>query len=91
MFVLNSCAAGCGRPAITGSALCAIHSANSHDDALRLTEFILNEKYVKDISAQGLHFEGVDFSKRQFYGCNFSGATFSMCLFTETEMLRKTM
>ena len=82
MFSQSFCAAGCGRPAFTGSALCAVHSTDSKADALRLSEYITKQKVIKDISAQGLHFEQVDFSQRKYYGCNFSGASFHKCIFS---------
>jgi len=82
MFTLSFCAAGCGRPAFSGSTLCATHSANQEAEAERLGEYIIKQKNIKNICAQGLHFKGMDFSNRQFYGCNFAGASFSGCLFT---------
>jgi uncharacterized protein YjbI with pentapeptide repeats len=86
MFVVTPCAAGCGRPAISGSNTCAIHAANSALEVERIGSYIASQEIIKDLSACGLHFEGMDFSHRKFYGCNFSGASFSMCLFTETRM-----
>lgn len=86
MFSVVSCAAGCGRPAITGSALCAAHSANPEAESLRLGEFITQKKVVRNICAQGLHFKEIDFSHRQFYACNFSGARFYKCLFAGAVM-----
>jgi uncharacterized protein YjbI with pentapeptide repeats len=86
MFVITPCAAGCGRPAISGSNTCAIHAANPALEVERIGDYITRREQVKNISACGLHFEGMDFSKRKFYGCNFSGASFTMCLFTQTLM-----
>jgi len=81
MFTISFCAAGCGRPAFTGSTLCATHSADPEAEAKKLGEYMLEQKVVKDICAQGLHFEKMDFSHHQFHGCNFSGASFYRCLF----------
>lgn len=86
MFTYNTCAAGCGRPAISGSTLCAVHSANPEADAAKLGEYMIQQKIVRDISAQGLHFINLDFSLHQFYGCNFSGARFSSCIFSGVVM-----
>jgi uncharacterized protein YjbI with pentapeptide repeats len=86
MFTLIPCAAGCGMTAITGSRLCAAHVANKENEAARIGRYISERMVVKDLNAPGLHFESVDFSHRKFYGCNFKGATFSMCLFTESFM-----
>lgn len=86
MFSFNPCAAGCGRPAITGSALCGVHSANPEADAKRLAEYIITHKVVRDITAQGLQFKELDFSHHQFYGCNFSETSFYKCVFTGAVM-----
>jgi uncharacterized protein YjbI with pentapeptide repeats len=82
MFTYSLCAAGCGRPAFTGSTLCAAHSADPIADAKKLGEHMTQKKIVKNISAQGLLFKEMDFSNNHFYGCNFSGASFSKCIFT---------
>jgi hypothetical protein len=82
MFTMIPCAAGCGKPAITGSSLCALHSISAGAEARRIGELITGEKEIKDLSAHGLHFEGIDFSGRAFYGCNFSASTFSGCRFS---------
>jgi uncharacterized protein YjbI with pentapeptide repeats len=86
MFALSPCAAGCGMTAVTGSRLCAVHAADTEKEAARIGRYISERKVVKDLNAPGLRFESVDFSHRKFYGCNFRGATFSMCLFTESLM-----
>jgi uncharacterized protein YjbI with pentapeptide repeats len=86
MFTMIPCAAGCGRPALTGSSLCALHSISAEAEAGRIAELITGKKTVKDLSAQGLHFEGIDFSGRAFYGCNFSASTFSGCRFSGASM-----
>jgi uncharacterized protein YjbI with pentapeptide repeats len=86
MFSLSPCAAGCGRTAITGSQLCALHVANERREAERMGQYISERMVIKDLNASGLHFASIDFSHRKFYGCNFKGATFSMCLFTESLM-----
>jgi uncharacterized protein YjbI with pentapeptide repeats len=84
MFMIKPCAAGCGRSAITGTNTCALHSANQAKEAERIAALITEQQTIKDINAAGLHFIGVDFSKRRFFGCNFYQSKFSMCLFSET-------
>jgi uncharacterized protein YjbI with pentapeptide repeats len=86
MFSITPCAAGCGRASVTGSRICAVHSANPQGESERITAFIGERKTVKDLNAPGLHFDSIDFSRRRFFGCNFKGASFSMCLFTESVM-----
>jgi hypothetical protein len=86
MFVVTPCAAGCGRPAVSGSNTCAIHAADARGEAERIGDYITGHDVIKDLSACGLRFEGMDFSRRAFFGCNFSGASFSMCLFTKCRM-----
>jgi hypothetical protein len=81
MFTLQPCAAGCGRPAITGSPVCAVHSPNPRGEAERIGLYIGGQKTVKNLNAQGLHFEGINFSGHQFYGCDFIGASFTSCRF----------
>jgi uncharacterized protein YjbI with pentapeptide repeats len=86
MFSLIPCAAGCGKSAITGSQLCAIHAASPEREGARIGEYIAKRRIIKDLNAPGLHFESVDFSHRQFFGCNFNEASFDMCLFTGSLM-----
>jgi uncharacterized protein YjbI with pentapeptide repeats len=86
MFSLTPCAAGCGRPAITGSALCAFHVADKEKEAARIGAWLSAGETVKNLNAPFLRFESTDFSHRRFYGCNFNGAVFSMCLFTKSFM-----
>jgi uncharacterized protein YjbI with pentapeptide repeats len=86
MFSIIPCAAGCGRAAISGSQICAVHSANPAGDSERIAAHIGERETVKDLNAPGLHFDSIDFSRRQFFGCNFKGASFSMCLFTNSVM-----
>ena len=86
MFTLSFCAAGCGRPAYKGSALCATHSADPDADAKKLGEYIEQQKIIEDLSAQGLHFQEMDFSHLQLYGCDFNGAIFTNCLFNKSVM-----
>ncbi|MDR3171635.1 MAG: pentapeptide repeat-containing protein [Treponema sp.] len=83
MFTLTLCAAGCGRAAITGSQLCAIHAADPEREAARIGDWIQSQDIINDLSAPGLHFENLDFSYRRLYGCNFKGVTFSQCIFIE--------
>jgi uncharacterized protein YjbI with pentapeptide repeats len=86
MFTVIPCAAGCGRTALSGSQTCAVHAANRNKETARIAAYILDQDVIKDLCAPDLHFESVDFSRRSFYGCNFHGASFSMCLFTRTSM-----
>jgi len=82
MFTLSPCAAGCGRTAISGSHLCATHSASAEEEAKRIGAYITEKKTIKDLSAPGLNFISADFSGREFYGCNFMGSSFYMCGFS---------
>ena len=86
MFTLRPCAAACGRAAISGSHLCAVHAASAEEEARRIGAFILEQQEIKDLNAPGLNFISTDFSNRTFYGCNFMGSVFSMCLFTGVVM-----
>jgi uncharacterized protein YjbI with pentapeptide repeats len=86
MFAIVPCAAGCGRPAISGSNTCAIHAADPALEVERIGNYITRREQIKNLSACGLRFEGMDFSNRKFYGCNFVKASFSMCLFTKAVM-----
>ena len=82
MFKINPCAAGCGRPAITGYNLCSIHLANPEQEYRRICEFVEGNKSIKDFSISGVRFENTDFSLHNFYGCNFRDATFIHCKFS---------
>jgi uncharacterized protein YjbI with pentapeptide repeats len=86
MFTLTPCEAGCGAPAISGSRLCACHVADPEKEAARLGQHISKQRVVKDLCASSIHFESTDFSHRQYFGCNFNGASFDMCLFTGSFM-----
>jgi uncharacterized protein YjbI with pentapeptide repeats len=86
MFTISPCAAGCGRPAITGSNICFIHQANPEQETRRISELIITMDIVKDLNASGMRFENIDFSRRRFYGCNFREASFSKCVLSETVM-----
>ncbi|MDR2102375.1 MAG: pentapeptide repeat-containing protein, partial [Treponema sp.] len=71
MFTLIPCAAGCGRSAISGTNICAVHAADPAKEMARIAAYIGERQIIKDLNAPGLSFEGTDFSHRQFYGCNF--------------------
>ncbi|MHC6203074.1 pentapeptide repeat-containing protein [Breznakiellaceae bacterium SP9] len=86
MFTSEPCAAGCGRPAISGSKICAIHSTDAVAEARRIAVQIAQQEEVRDICAQGLHFDLADFSNRRFYGCNFIGTYFYRSVFTKSFM-----
>jgi uncharacterized protein YjbI with pentapeptide repeats len=86
MFTVSPCAAGCGRAAISGSNICYTHQANPEQEILRITQYIAQNKSIKDISVAGMRFENIDFSRRQFYGCNFREAVFLKCILSETSM-----
>ena len=86
MFSNESCAAGCGRAAITGARLCAVHTASPENEAVRVGAYISSQRSIRDLNAAGLHFESIDFSHRQFFECNFEHASFNMCLFTGSRM-----
>ncbi|MDR2258592.1 MAG: pentapeptide repeat-containing protein, partial [Treponema sp.] len=66
MFAIIPCAAGCGRAAITGSRICAVHAANPALESERIAEYIAQRLVIKDLNAPGLHFDSIDFSRRQF-------------------------
>ena len=85
MFTINPCAAGCGRPAITGYNLCFLHQANPEQEYVRICTYIENNMSIKDLSVSGMRFENIDFSNHQFYGCNFKDASFFHCNFFRTE------
>ncbi len=82
MFKINPCAAGCGRPAVTGYNLCFIHLANPEQEYKRICEFIEENKSIKDVCISGVRFENTDFSAHQIFGCNFREASFIHCNFT---------
>jgi hypothetical protein len=82
MFDFIPCAAGCGRAAISGSSICAVHAADSREEAGRIGREIASLKTVKDLSATELYFEKKDFSQRHYYCCNFSKAAFRSCNFS---------
>ena len=84
MVTLVPCAAGCGRKALTGSPVCAVHAADPKKEVHRIGEYITQREIIKDINASGLSFENMDFSHRQFFGCYFGGASFSTCSFAES-------
>jgi uncharacterized protein YjbI with pentapeptide repeats len=86
MFTMVPCAAGCGRTAVTGSRLCAVHLTNPEEETNRIVLSIAGMNTIKDLCATELHFEGVNFGDRRFYGCNFTGASFTMCLFSKSVM-----
>jgi uncharacterized protein YjbI with pentapeptide repeats len=86
MFSNDPCAAGCGRAAITGARLCAVHTVSPVNEAARVGAYISSQRSIRDLNAAGLHFESVDFSHRQFFECNFEYASFNMCLFTGSRM-----
>ena len=86
MFTLSPCAAGCGRPAISGSNICFIHQAHPEDETRRINEYISQNNPIKDIVVTGMRFENTDFSGRQFFGCNFREASFSNCVLSKTFM-----
>jgi uncharacterized protein YjbI with pentapeptide repeats len=86
MFKVVLCAAGCGRSAITGSSLCAVHVADSRRETARIVRLIKEQTCMTNLNAAGLHFENEDFSNRSFYECNFIDASFSQCIFTGTFM-----
>jgi uncharacterized protein YjbI with pentapeptide repeats len=86
MFTFIPCAAGCGRPAITGSNVCAVHSANTQAASARIIQYISEQKTVTDLNAQYLHFDDADFSGCRFYGCTFQNAVFFRCSFASSFM-----
>ncbi|MCL2277453.1 MAG: pentapeptide repeat-containing protein [Treponema sp.] len=82
MFTVNPCAAGCGKPAITGSVLCFSHQANPQQEYSRICDYIKKNPIIKDFTVSEMNFYNVDFSKRHFYGCNFIEASFYDCNFS---------
>jgi uncharacterized protein YjbI with pentapeptide repeats len=86
MFIINPCAAGCGRPSITGSSLCFIHQANPEQEYRRVCAYIEENKLIKDMNVSGIRFENIDFSNRHFYGCNFRDTTYVRCVFSNVKI-----
>ncbi|MDR1904115.1 MAG: pentapeptide repeat-containing protein [Treponema sp.] len=86
MFTFIPCAAGCGRSAITGSNICAVHSAEAEAEAKRIALYIAGEETITDLNAEGLRFDEVDFSGRRFDGCTFQNASFYRCNFSSSFM-----
>ena len=82
MFTNKPCAAGCGRPAITGVNLCFVHQANPEQENLRIRDYIQGKKIIKDLVVFGMRFEKYDFSGLHFYGCNFKNVSFINCNFS---------
>jgi len=79
MFVINPCAAGCGRLAITGGNLCFIHQAKPEEETQRICAYINQNKTINDLCVAGMRFENVDFSNHKFDGCNFRDTFFIKC------------
>jgi len=86
MFTIIPCAAGCGKPAITGNNLCFTHLADPEQEMSRIYSFIKDNKIIKDLNVSGMRFENVDFSLHHFYGCNFREVAFSRCKFSEMKV-----
>ena len=86
MFAIVPCAAGCGRPAISGSNICFIHQADHAKEIGRIVDYIAGNETIKDLNVAGMKFAGVDFSNHRFFGCNFRDASFCGCVFSETFM-----
>ena len=86
MFTISPCAAGCGRPAISGSNLCYVHQVNQEQETRRIVAAIAETETTRDMVVAGMHFTGVDFSHHRYYGCNFRDACFSQCVFSGAVM-----
>jgi len=82
MFTNKPCAAGCGRPAITGYNLCFVHLANPEREYLRICSYIEENNIIRDLTVSGMQFEDTDFSNHHFYGCNFKDTSFNKCNFS---------
>jgi len=86
MFTIIPCAAGCGRPAITGYNLCFVHQAHPEQEYMRICEYIKENITIKDLCVCGMRFENNDFSRHHFYGCNFKEAAFVKCEFANIKI-----
>lgn len=82
MFEFVNCAAGCGNSAISGSELCGLHCADPDAESMRLAACIMKDNVVYDLNAARLRFQNKDFSRHEFYGCNFMESVFTSCYFT---------
>jgi uncharacterized protein YjbI with pentapeptide repeats len=81
MFKLRLCAAGCGQTAISGSELCGEHVLDPPAEALRIAGYIRENAVIRDICGGRLRYVDVDFSDKQFYGCDFFHSFFINCNF----------
>jgi uncharacterized protein YjbI with pentapeptide repeats len=82
MFNFVPCAAGCGRPVISGAELCAMHLADPAGEGRRIADYISAHDVIKNLSAPGICFQNADFSATQYFSCNFIEASFQGCLFS---------
>jgi uncharacterized protein YjbI with pentapeptide repeats len=86
MFEYKPCAAGCGNSALSGSELCALHSADSTAEASRIVGYMLGGGQVHSLNAAYLKYQNIVFTRHEFYGCNFENSEFISCTFTECNM-----
>jgi uncharacterized protein YjbI with pentapeptide repeats len=91
VFSFTPCAAGCGRTAISGSTLCALHSLEPAEESRRLATEIEGRERSSDLSISHLVFEnmnatgkiltGINGFQTTFRNCDFSGAYIRTCFF----------
>jgi uncharacterized protein YjbI with pentapeptide repeats len=84
MFSLALCAAGCGQLAVTGSALCADHSADRGAESERVSGIIREAQHIHNFSAGRLAFYDADFSKKRITASCFFKSVFTNCNFTKS-------
>ena len=82
MFTVSPCAAGCGRPAISGSNICFVHQASQKQEVDRIVAHIAENRKITDLCISGMSFNDLDSSCRNYFGCNFREAKFGRCVFS---------
>ena len=82
MFTISPCAAGCGRPAISGSNICFVHQASQEQEVSRILTYITENRKITDFCISGMSFYDLDSSCRNYSGCNFREAKFVGCKFS---------
>ena len=78
---------GCRALCFQGSNTCLAHHASPTRAQASAQALLLDEAGAKDISAAGIHLEGIDLSRRKYIGCSFIGASFKNILFTGSTLL----
>jgi len=83
MFAFDCCAEpGCQRLAFAGQDRCLRHLPDAERAIARAAELLAAGAVVKDLNIDGAALDGIDLSKRHFYGCSFIGVSLRSVLFT---------